>query len=221
MTSSCTLVIGNKNYSSWSLRPWMLLDGFELTYAEQLVSLKAEGLNERLGKFSKTARVPVLIDGKLTIWDSLAICEYVNEQYLDGQGWPKDVSDRAIARAIVAEMHAGFAALRSDLPMNVRASRRVELSKAVEKDIQRVDNIFALHAREDNNGELRLFGQFGIADCFFAPVVLRFKTYQTPLSSKARAYCESLRSHPSLKKWIEAALKEDEIIDEDEAGIDR
>ena len=221
MATTPTLVIGNKNYSTWSLRPWMLLRGSNLEFHEKLVSLKAKGLSERLGQFSSTARVPVLIDGEQAIWDSLAICEYVNEQYLNGQGWPGDVRDRATARAIVSEMHSGFNALRNELPMNIRASRMVDLSDAVKKDIQRVDDIFSNYAQVDVSGDLRLFGKFGIADSFYTPVVMRFKTYQIPLSAKAQSYCDSLQEHPALKIWINAALTEKEIVEEDEAGIDR
>ncbi len=215
------LVIGNKNYSTWSLRPWLLMDGFELAFDEQLVSLKAEGLSERLKRFSNTARVPVLKDGELIVWDSLAISEYVNEHYLAGRGWPKEVVERATARAIVSEMHSGFNALRNELPMNIRASRVVDTSSNADQDIRRVDQIISHYAQVDANGELRLFGQFGIADCFFAPVVMRFKTYSIQLSTMAQSYCDSLRAHPSLQKWVQAARAESEIVAEDEAGIDR
>ena len=212
------LIIGNKNYSTWSLRPWLLLHGFKVDFDEQLVSLNAKGLQERLRKFSKTARVPVLIDGATTIWDSLAICEYVNENYLDGRGWPRKTHDRALARSIVAEMHSGFSALRNELPMNIRASRIVEMSDDTKEDIRRVDEIFNQYVRADVNGNPHLFGEFGIADCFFAPVVMRFKTYAPELSIIAQGYCDALQAHSSFKKWIGDALLENEIIEQDEAG---
>jgi len=185
------------------------------------VSLQAEGLTERLRAFSGTARVPVLIDHDLTIWDSLAICEYLNEHYLLGRGWPNDLKDRATARAITAEMHSGFSSLRNEMPMNIRASRIVEASEATLNDIQRIDEIFSLYARENENGDLRLFGEFCIADCFFAPVIMRFQTYQPELSVEAKAYCQSMIEHPSLQKWIAGALTESEVLPEDEAGQDR
>lgn len=218
---SLQLVIGNKNYSTWSLRPWMLLHSFSIEFDEQLVSLNADGLTERLLQYSDTARVPVLIDEQTAIFDSLAICEYINEHYLLGQGWPNDVMQRALARAITAEMHSGFAALRNEMPMNIRASRVVSLSASALKDVQRIDAIFSRYAAKNENGDLRLFGEFSIADCFFAPVVLRFKTYLPELSSAAQDYCQSILEHASLQTWIQAAERETEIIDEDEAGVDR
>ena len=215
------LVIGNKNYSTWSLRPWLLLDGFAVEFEEQLVSLKAKGLTERLSEFSGSARVPVLIDNDLQIWDSLAICEHVNQQYLQDKAWPEKPDERALARAIVAEMHSGFSALRSEMPMNCRASRIVSPSKACLDDIARVEQIWQSYLQADAQGQLRLFGQFSIADCFYAPVVMRFKTYLPELSSKSLEYIDSISNHPSMRKWLAAALKETEIIEEDEAGIDR
>lgn len=214
------LVIGNKNYSSWSLRPWLFLDGAGIEFEEIQETLKAEGRKERFSKYSATSKVPVLIDNNLTVWDSLAICEYVSETYLDGKGWPADKKQRALARAIVAEMHSGLSALRNALPMNCRATRKVELSEQVKLDIQRVDNIWSEYAAKDNDGELRLFGGFSIADCFYAPVVFRFKTYGIPLSEKANAYFQSMLKHPSMQKWLTAALAEEEIIEDDEAGVD-
>ncbi len=217
------LVIGNKNYSSWSLRPWLLLSSFNVDFKEQWVSLQEPNLTERLKVFSPSARVPVLNDqGEgVSIWDSLAICEYVNEVHLLGVGYPKDRTDRAMARAISAEMHAGFGALRNEMPMNIRASRIIDPSQACLADIKRVDEIWSAYARTNTNGDLRLFGEFGISDCMFAPVVMRFKTYEPALSEKSTAYMNSMLEHPPLVKWIRAALDETEIVDVDEAGVDR
>ena len=187
---SVKLVIGNKNYSSWSLRAWLLLAKFELEFEEVQESLKAEGLTERLKQYSPTGRVPVLIDGDLTVWDTLAIAEYVSERYLDGTGWPKDRASRAEARAVCCEMHAGFMGLRSELPMNCRAMRRVEMSALAKADIARVDAIWSkCMSRLTVSGKGPwLYGDFSIADCFYAPVVLRFKTYGVSLSEGARRY---------------------------------
>lgn len=215
------LVIGNKNYSTWSMRPWILLDAFDVEFEECLVSLKDEGLSERLAQYSDTKRVPVLVDGDLIVWDSLAICEYVSDTYLENAAWPSDAEDRALARAVTAEMHAGFAALRNELPMNCRASRRVDLSDAAKADIRRVDQIWSSYARKDRAGQLRLFGQFSIADCFFAPVVMRFITYGVELSEQATAYLNDIRAHSSVEKWVAAGILETEIIDADEAGVER
>ena len=215
------LVIGNKNYSTWSLRPWLLLDAFDLIFEEQWVSLNSEGLHNRLSEFSGTARVPVLQDEGLTVWDSLAICEYLNDNYLDGQAWPNGKRDKALARAICAEMHAGLSGMRNEMPMNIRASRVVQLSDQAQTDLARVDAIWSEYAKPDANGDLRLFGRFSIADCFFAPVVMRCDCYQPQLSDAAQAYADSMRQHPSLIKWIADAKLETEIISEDEAGVER
>lgn len=198
-----------------------MLSAFEIEFDEQWVSLQAPNLSERLKAFSGSARVPVLNDDELSIWDSLAICEYVNEVHLKGVGLPTNVEDRAIARSVSAEMHSGFGALRSEMPMNIRASRLVQPSDQCLLDIARVDEIWSIYARENSNGDLRLFGEFGISDCMFAPVVMRFKTYQPELSNKAIAYMNSMLEHPALMQWIADALSETEVVDVDEAGVDR
>jgi len=190
----------------------MVLDAFNLKFDEKLVSLKAEGLSNRLAEYSDSARVPVLQDDELSVWDSLAICEYLNDNYLSGNAWPQDKKNKALARSLCAEMHAGMTAMRNEMPMNIRASRKVELSAAAHADVQRVDAIWSKYARPDNSGDLRLFGRFSIADCFFAPVVMRFNCYKPDVSSAAQAYADSMLAHPSLKKWIQSALSETEII---------
>ena len=215
------LVIGNKNYSTWSLRPWLLLEAFSVEFEEIQESLNGNDLTARLQKHSGTGRVPVLIDGEITIWDSLAICEYISENYLDGHGWPNDKNNKAIARAICAEMHSGFEALRSEMPMNCRAKRSLTVSDAAKYDIQRIDAIWSDYAEVDSNNDLRLFGEFSIADCFFAPVVMRFQTYDVELSDAARDYCQSMLKHSSLQKWVSSAIEETEVVAVDEAGVDR
>ena len=214
------LVIGNKNYSSWSLRPWLLLHAFKVDFEEVNVSLRQPGLTERLKKYSNAARVPVLVDGESTIWDSLAICETISDIYLQGSGWPEDATDRSLARSISAEMHSSFAALRSELPMNCRARRRVEISEGTVADIARIDNIWSSYAKANDAGEIRLFGRFSIADCFYAPVVMRFITYGVELSESAANYLQSMAEHQSLQQWVFQALEESEVIAEDEAGVD-
>ena len=215
------LVIGNKNYSTWSLRPWLLLDAFDIQFEEIRESLNGNDLTERLQKYSATGCVPVLIDGDITVWDSLAICETISDNYLDGRGWPKEKENKAIARSICAEMHSGFSALRSEMPMNCRANRRLTLSDAAAQDINRIDSIWSNYAEKDSSSNLRLFGEFSIADCFFAPVVMRFQTYEVELSDAARDYCQSMFEHPSLQKWLASALEETEIVAIDEAGVER
>lgn len=215
------LIIGNKNYSTWSMRPWLMLDAFNVAFEEVLVSLKDEGLSARLAQYSDTKRVPVLVDAGITIWDSLAICEHVSETHLGGMGWPQATVERALARAISAEVHSGFGGLRNELPMNCRASRSVELSYAAKADVSRVDEIWSRYARKNSDGELRLFGEFSIADCFFAPIVMRFLTYGIELSGPATDYLNAMRTHPSVEKWVSAAVLETEIVESDEAGIER
>ena len=174
-----------------------------------------------MSEFSDSARVPVLQDADLTVWDSLAICEYLNDNYLASKAWPSDRHNKALARAICAEMHAGLSAMRNEMPMNIRASRIVQLSSNALADVARVDAIWSEYVKLDENGDLRLFGSFSIADCFFAPVVMRFDCYKPELSAKAQAYVNSMLEHPSLKSWIADALLETEIVSEDEAGEER
>lgn len=213
------LVIANKNYSTWSLRPWLLLKAFAIPFEEIQLSLLQTGLKERFGAFSPTGRVPVLIDGDLTVWDSLAICETVSERWLNGQGWPDDAGQRAVARSLCAEMHSGFTGLRGECPMNLRARRQVELSKAAADDLQRIDQIWsdclASHAADGG----WLFGRFSIVDCMYAPVALRLPTYGIALSATASQFVDRIRQHPAVREWVAAAALETEIIPEDEAGI--
>ena len=213
------LVIGNKNCSTWSLRPWLFLSAFGLDFEEIQESLRQDGIKERFGKYSASCKVPVLIDGDLCVWDSLAICEYVSEKYLDGRGWPEDIMLRAQARAIVSEMHSGFSALRNEMPMNIRAARTLEPSSSALADIARIDSIWSHCTTQNAAIGPWLFGEFSIADCFFAPVASRFATYNTPLSPAAQQYADSLLSHTSFVQWIAAAKNETEIIPEDEAGL--
>ncbi len=215
------LIIGNKNYSSWSMRPWVFLTAFDMQFSEVIVSLQASDLHRHLKQYSNAAKVPVLNDGELQVWDSLAICEYINDEHLAGAGWPTGKQDRAIARSLAAEMHSSFAALRNEMPMNIRASRVIEPSQACLRDIARIDEIWSTYAKADANGSSALLGQFSIADCMYAPVVMRFATYHPELSRPAQQYADWLRTHPAVQSWVDGALKEVEIVDIDEAGIDR
>jgi glutathione S-transferase len=209
------LVIGNKNYSTWSLRPWLLLSAFDIRFDEVSESLQPDRLRARLLAHSPAGRVPVLVDADALVWDSLAICEYVSEVHLAGQGWPRSAPDRAKARAICCEMHAGFTALRAALPMNIRAKRKVDLSAACRADIARIDAIWS-----DHRPDSWLFDTFGIADCFYAPVALRFETYGIELTPAARAYQVRLLAQPAVQRWIQAALSETDVVAADEAGLE-
>ena len=215
------LIIGNKNYSTWSMRPWLLLTAFEVPFEEYVEFLAPqETLRRRLLTHSPSARVPVLVDGDLYVWDSLAICEYISEQHLQGGGYPAEATARARARTLAAEMHAGFSALRDAMPMNIRARRRVEIGKAVQRDIARIDEIWAQAAAQRGDGKGGwLCGRFSIADCFYAPVAMRFATYEgIELSAAADAYRQRLCAHPAVQKWCTGALAEDGIVPVDEVG---
>ncbi len=213
-----TLVIGNKNYSSWSLRPWLLLKHLDVAFREILVPLDQPGTREDLEKYSPSARVPVLRHGELTVWDSLAICEYLAE--LTGRGWPAGPAARAVARAVSAEMHSSFTTLRSLWPMNARArNRHTAMTPGLEADIERIDQIWNdCRARFGSSGPW-LFGDYSIADAMFAPVVLRFNTYGAgAVSPAARWYMASVLEDAALQEWLQAAKAESWINAASEVG---
>ena len=214
------LVIGNKNYSSWSLRPWLLLRQFEIPFEEIQELLGQQNIREILAKYSPSCKVPVLIDKGLTVWDSLAICEYVSERYLDGKGWPDGPALRAEARAISAEMHSGFTALRNEMPMNCRARRKVQMSDAVRRDIDRIETIWSSCIGKHTGDGPWLFGGFSIADCMYAPVVLRFLTYGVRTSAQNRNYLVTVAGNRHILDWITAAKRETEVLAVDETGTD-
>lgn len=206
------LVIGNKNYSSWSLRPWLLLHANAIEFSEINESLHPQRVGKRLSQYSGSGKVPVLIDNDTAIWDSLAICEYISEQYLDGRGWPQEKHSRALARSVCAEMHAGFYAIRNQMPMNCRLTKKIELNAELRTEIDRIEEIWSTYTGPAEDGSYSLFGEFGIADCFFAPLALRFKSYGVVLTEKARRYQQSILSHPSLCAWVAQAGKETETL---------
>ena len=212
------LVIGNKNYSSWSLRPWLLLSHFDIPFDEIKVLLFEENTHQRLAEYSPTFKVPVLIDTEITVWDSLSICEYISEAYLNHKGWPVAIEDRATCRSYCSEIHSGFEALRNAMPMNCRATRRIHLNEQILKDIHRVDGMWQ-DALNRHDGSW-LFGDFSIADCMYAPVASRFATYQIEVSDTSQQYIDRLLTLPSMQRWYESALQEKEVIGEDEAGTD-
>lgn len=211
------LVIGNKNYSSWSLRPWLLLRHFGVEFDEQRLLLDTPEFQRDIGRWSPTARVPVLIDGGLTVWDSLAICEYANERWLDGAGWPRDLAARALARSAAAEMHSGFGALRTQLPMNShRQPDAYRWNAQAQADIDRIQRLWAeLLAHRESGGFL--LGAFGIVDAMFAPVAIRFLGYGVEMDDVARGYVEALQGLPSFAQWREDAAQEHERIEATEA----
>ena len=213
------LVIGNKNYSSWSLRPWLLLKHHGIPFAEYRISLFTEGFKAAISDFSGAGKVPVLIDDDLVIWDSLAICEYISEAYLDGKGYPENIQARAVARSAVSEMHSGFFNIRERMPMNCRAEgRQVQMNDSLQEEIERIDMMWnELRSQYSHQGPW-LFGNFTIADCMYAPVALRCKTYGIKLSGAAEIYKNHVLDDTDIKLWVEAAKEESEIISAAEAG---
>jgi len=209
-----SLVIANKNYSTWSLRPWLLLKHFKQPFTEIVESLNFEQhqLSSNLSKYSPSKCVPVLIDDGLHIWDSLAICEHLNDTCLQHKAWPTDQKLKSYGRSIVAEMHSAFSALRNCMPMNIRAKRKIEMPTDLITDLKRIDTIWS-NAKGD-----WLLGSFSIADCMFAPVAFRLETYHYPLSAKAEGYRQQLLQHPAMQQWKTKALQETEIVAMDEAG---
>lgn len=215
------LYIGNKNYSSWSLRGWLILKAFDLPFTEEQLKLFTDSFYAEIEKVSGARKVPVLVDGEHVIWDSLAICEYINEAYLAGKAWPQNINDRAEARAVSSEMHSGFFALREEMPMNCRARRVVELSPAAQRDLARIEQIWSgLRSKYKDSGPW-LFGQFSIADVMYAPVALRFVTYGVELEGVAKEYMSAIIAHPAVQAWVAEGIAEQDIVEEDEAGIDR
>ncbi len=214
MTDELLLVLGNKNLSSWSLRPWLVLRQAGIAFREQVLAFETEGWRDAIAALSPTRRVPVLQHGELVVWDSLAIAEYVADAFPGARLWPSDRAARARARAVSAEMHAGFPNMRRDLSMDVVARHpRRAFSTETEEDLARVRAIWSehrAHARSlsgDDAGPF-LFGRFSIADAMFAPVVWRFRTYDVALSGDARAYQATMLALPAMQEWEEAALAE-------------
>lgn len=202
------LIIGNKNYSSWSLRAWIAMKHLGLQFSETIIPLDQPEFKEQVERYAPNGRVPVLMHGKLAIWDSLAICEYVAE--LTGHGWPKDREARAVARSVCAEMHSGFANLRTEWPFNARArNRRTALTPGLEADIDRIEEIWTdcRHRFGKDRGPW-LFGEYTLADAMYAPVVVRFNTYGAPLTEVARWYIATTLEDPALQEWLLAAKNE-------------
>jgi glutathione S-transferase len=215
-----TLVIGNKVYSSWSLRPWLLLKHIGARFSEVKIDLYTGNYRDRILRYSPAGRVPVLIDGSTTVWESLAICEYAAEKWPSARAWPADPAARAHARSIAAEMHAGFTALRAELPMNCRGRRSgVTPSAQAQADIDRIIQIWQTCFRSYRAaGRPWLFGEFTIADAMYAPVALRFYTYAITLPDDAAAYVTTIVEHPAIKSWIQDARQETEVIAQAERG---
>lgn len=212
------LIIANRNYSSWSLRAWLVLTHFGIPFEEQLAPLSGEGWKENIRRLSPSGRVPVLIDGDLAVPETIAIIEYVADRFPELPIWPVDSRQKALARAASAEMHAGFVTLRRAAPMNLRASLpgRIELDEIAD-DLKRIEMLWG--GLLERSGGPFLFGQFCAADAMFAPVASRLRTYDLPVSDTAAAYVEAIYALPAFQVWLSEAVKEPWIVEEDEIDI--
>ena len=211
--SPLQLIIGNKAYSSWSLRPWLVMRHAGIEFTEVRLPLYTTSWNETIGKYSPTGKVPVLVDGSVTVWESLAICEYLADKFPDRGLWPTASETRAVARAISAEMHSGFVGLRTEMPMNMR--RRIPdkiRTSAVTAEIGRVVSIWNDIRSRFGDGGPYLFGDFSIADAMYAPIVSRFTTYAVELDGTAARYAETILKLPALRDWYAEAQLETEVI---------
>ncbi|MDH5748982.1 MAG: glutathione S-transferase family protein [Rhodospirillales bacterium] len=207
--SDLTLVIGNKNYSSWSMRAWLALKRTGADFTEIQILLDQPDTLENILIYSPTGKLPVLHHGKTVIWDSLAICEYAAETFPDAGLWPRSKEARARARAVCAEMHSGFEALRTHMHMNVRDSFPGKgTGEGVAGDIRRIIEIWETCRANFGDGGAFLFGEFSIADAMFAPVVSRFITYGVDISSTARDYMNAVWGTPEVQAWVAGALNE-------------
>jgi len=214
------LLIGNKNYSSWSLRPWLFMAHHGLDFEERRVSLYAPGSKEQILRHSPAGKVPVLLADGTVVWDSLAILECLAERHPETQGWPAEPALRAHARSISAEMHAGFAAMREALSMNCRKVYPPrQWPEAVQRDIDRVLQIWTdCRARYGARGDF-LFGRFTIADAMYAPVVWRMTGYSVPMPEAAQRYCETMLALPAMQAWRRDAELEAEVLEQFERPL--
>jgi glutathione S-transferase len=212
------LAIGNKAYSSWSLRPWILMKVLEIPFDEDLIPLDTPEFRPRVSAYGAGSTVPILVDGDVTVWESLSIMEYLAETYPDRGVWPTDTKARAFARTIANEMHAGFRALRAACPMNMRKRHPArERGEAVARDVARIEHLWSsARQRFGQNGPF-LFGAFSAADAMYAPVVTRFATFSIPVSDETRRYMDAVLGHPAFREWHTEAMQEPWVVAHDEA----
>jgi glutathione S-transferase len=206
------LVIASKNYSSWSLRAWLALEQTGAPYEEILISTADPDWHAQIRRASPSGKVPLLIDGELQVADSLAIVEYLNERFPKAGLWPGETAARAIARSVCAEMHSGFQALRMNMEMDIQANEpgKGHVPEAL-ADAARIQSVWSECRRRFGRGGPFLFGAFGAADCFYAPVVFRFRSYGVALDENAMAYCDAMIAEPKVAKWMAGAMREQRI----------
>jgi len=211
------LFVGNKNYSSWSLRPWIGMKAAGIAFDEEVISLNAPDFKARISKLSGTGKVPVLVDDDVRVWESLAILEYVAEKFPAAGLWPSDPAARAHARTIATEMHGGFLPLRRLCPMNMwRPVKKLELTAEVTANVKRIEDIWTDCRTRFGKGGPFLFGTFGAADAMYAPVVSRFHTYAIEVGAEARAYMQAVMALPAFAEWRAAGIKEPWVLAKDE-----
>ncbi len=209
------LIIANRNYSSWSMRPWLVLKHFGIPFDEELVMLDGEGWQEKIRKKSPSGKVPVLIDGEATVPETIAIIEYLHDKFPAKGIWPSQRLERALARSVAAEMHAGFSALRNAAPMNLRGTHPGKVDfDTVAADLRRIEQIWG-DLTSDSGGPY-LFGKFSAADAMFAPVATRIRTYELPVSDAAMEYVEAIYALPAFQEWLAEALKEPWVVERSE-----
>jgi glutathione S-transferase len=212
------LLIGNRNYSTWSLRPWLVLKHFDLPFEDEVLQLQGEGFRDVLAQRSPSGKVPVLQDGDLVVVETIAIIEYLADRFPDKPIWPADIGERALARAAGAEMHAGFSSLRNHAPMNLRASHPGKVNvDTVAKDLHRLETLWGDLLKR--SGGPFLFGEFTAADAMFAPVATRIRTYALPVSDVVSGYVEAIYGLPAFQHWLALALREPWVVDDDEIDV--
>jgi glutathione S-transferase len=211
------LIVGNKNYSSWSMRPWIAMKVAGIAFTEEVISLNAPDFKERVSEISGAGKVPALDDNGVHVWDSLAILEYLAERFPDARLWPSDAAARAHARAISSEMHSGFVPLRRACPMNMwRPVKKRDLAEDAMATVRRIGSMWQQCREGYGAGGPFLFGAFGAADAMYAPVVSRFHTYDVAVNTSARVYMDAVMALPAWAVWYAAALKEPWVLPEDE-----
>ena len=203
------LVVANKLYSSWSLRPWMVLKAFDIPFSETVIPLRLAESKAAIEKFSPSGKVPVLIDGAVTVWESLAIIEYAAEKFPEHAIWPRDTAARAEARAVSSEMHGGFMALRQACPMHLgKRFKTPALGDESKANVARIETLWRETRGDFGQSGPYLFGAFSAADAMFAPVVTRLDTYQIPVAKDTRAYMDAILNHPAFLEWRTAGRAE-------------
>lgn len=215
--SKLKLIIGNKNYSSWSLRPWIFMKQNGISFDEEKVLLFVDTTQQQLARYNSDFKVPVLQDGDFQVWDTLAILEYLSETRLHSSGWPADLKARAVARSVSCEMHSSFMNVRNEMPMNCR--KRFEnrvFSNEAQREVVRITDLWRQCREQFGAGGEWLFGEYSIADAMYAPVALRFYGYHIALGEIEQAYVDSVLRQPGIIEWMEAGRRETEIIAEDE-----